>query len=183
MRGTQDFADYWSAMDYCVKWARINRERIVSSAVSALEKVVGSSVIELDEFDTRHNFAAQERLGGGSVGIVHRKGAVRARGRVTIPGSMGTATAVGVGLDNPDSWGSCSHGAGRVMSRGQAKRSDDQVLEWMRRMKECGISVISAGSVADELPFAYKDIQEVMAWQEDLVELEDWLIPMAVLKG
>ena len=115
---------------------------------------------------------------------VHRKGAVRAVGRVIVPGSMGTASYIGEGLANADSFESCSHGAGRAMGRKQAKRAIPRERV-MSQLAERGVHLETASKadVAEEAPEAYKDIEDVMKYQRDLVRATVKLRPMGVVKG
>jgi len=132
--------------------------------------------------DIHHNYAAIEHHFNQDV-WVHRKGATLAREGTTgiIPGSQGTHSYIVKGKGNPDSFNSCSHGAGRQMGRKQAKRelnlADEQAL-----MEGIVHSVRNQGDL-DEAPSAYKDIEEVMANQQDLVEILVTLTPLGVLKG
>ena len=131
-----------------------------------------------------HNYAAWENHFGKNV-IVHRKGATLAREGVTgiIPGSMGTASYIVEGLGNPDSFCSCSHGAGRTMSRSAAIKNLN-LEEEIRMMNEKGIiHGIRQQKDLDEAASAYKDIETVMANQNDLVKIKTRLLPVAVIKG
>ena len=118
--------------------------------------------------------------------MVHRKGAVRAGAgdTVLIPGSMGTASYVGRGLGNPDSFETCQHGAGRVLGRGAAKRAKTSA-EVFAEMAAWGIEFVSnePRTAAEEAAFAYKDIELVMAHSADLVEPVTRLRPLGVVKG
>ena len=120
------------------------------------------------DLENHHNFAWKEEHGGETL-IVHRKGATPAGTGVLgiIPGSMATTTYVARGKGNPESLNSAAHGAGRLMSRTQAK----QTFAWShvhKYLDERGVTLLSAG--LDEVPMVYKDIDEVMAAQSDLVE-------------
>ncbi|MEN6430563.1 MAG: RtcB family protein, partial [Coriobacteriales bacterium] len=116
--------------------------------------------------------------------VVHRKGAVHARGTVLVPGSMGTASYVAEGLANPESFESCSHGAGRAMGRKAAVRalSRERVLADLQS-RDVHPMKTRLGDVAEEAPQAYKDIEEVMRWQSDLVTPKIRLTPLGVVKG
>ena len=115
---------------------------------------------------------------------MHRKGAVRAEGTVLVPGSMGTASYVGRGLESPDSFCSCSHGAGRVLGRKQAVRTIP-VETVLRDLEERDVRLFKPkkGDVAEESPAAYKDIEDVMRRQRDLVEPLLRLVPFGVVKA
>jgi tRNA-splicing ligase RtcB (3'-phosphate/5'-hydroxy nucleic acid ligase) len=135
--------------------------------------------------DVHHNYAAWENH-LGSNGIVHRKGAVRARvgEMVLIPGSMGTASYVGEGLGNPVSFSTCQHGAGRAMSRGAARKAKaaDEVVAEVRTL---GIALHSGDpkTVNEEAAFAYKDIETIMAASATLVRPTRRLTPLGIVKG
>lgn len=153
--------EYWAAMELMGRYAAANHEVIHRTVLAAL----GARALTVVE--NHHNFAWREVHGGREV-VVHRKGATPAgRGVLgVIPGSMATPGWVVRGLGNPASLDSASHGAGRDMSRAEAKRRlrrDDVLAQLQRR----GIELISAG--LDEAPGAYKDIEQVMTAQQDLV--------------
>jgi tRNA-splicing ligase RtcB len=134
-----------------------------------------------DIVNNHHNYAAEETH-YGQRDWVHRKGATSARAGELgiIPGSMGTRSYIVRGLGNVDSFASCSHGAGRVMGRKEAKRSIS-----MDRFKQTmkGIHFSVSPRHLDEAPDAYKDINRVIANQRDLVEVVTELRPLAVVKG
>ena len=131
-----------------------------------------------------HNYAAWENHFEENV-IVHRKGATRARvGEIgIIPGSQGTKSYIVEGLGNPDSFLSCSHGAGRAMSRSEAVRSLSLEDEVARLEAQGIVHAIRGQKDLEEAAGAYKDIDEVMACQEDLVRIVTELSPVAVIKG
>jgi len=135
--------------------------------------------------DVHHNYAAWENH-FGSNGIVHRKGAVRARAgeTVLIPGSMGTASYVAEGLGNPESFETCQHGAGRAMSRAMARKAMTSA-EVHAEMASLGVALHSGDpkTVAEEAAFAYKDIETVMAASTSLVRPVKRLTPLGVVKG
>ena len=182
--GTDDFVGYWSAMEYALRFAEVNRSRmldVVEAAFAAHTKIGRFERV----VDVHHNYAAWENHFGKN-GIVHRKGAVRAQQDeiVLIPGSMGTASYVGEGHGNAESFETCQHGAGRAMSRTvarKAKSSDEVYAE----MAELGVVLRSSepGSVAEEAAFAYKDIESVMAASASLVRPTKRLTPLGVVKG
>jgi tRNA-splicing ligase RtcB (3'-phosphate/5'-hydroxy nucleic acid ligase) len=171
--------DYLREMQYAMEFAEENRAAMMLKAIAALA-AVGLKPQWGDEIvHTHHNYAAQENHFGKNV-WVHRKGAVRAKGRVIIPGSMGTASYIGEGKFNPESFGSCSHGAGRVMSRTQANKT---ITHEAAVASMAGVSYgIRAGNY-DEMPAAYKDVDLVIARQTDLVDVVHRLTPLAVVKG
>jgi tRNA-splicing ligase RtcB (3'-phosphate/5'-hydroxy nucleic acid ligase) len=138
-----------------------------------------------DMVNIHHNDATLEEHFGKQVWI-HRKGAVKAaRGTETVtPGSMGTGSYLGRGLGSPDSFSSCAHGAGRRLSRGRA-RDQLTLAEELERIAEAGGKVFASSpdAVLDEMPAAYKDLDEVMAAQADLVEPVRRFTPFGTYKG
>lgn len=180
---TQEFNDYWAEMQYCVDFALCNRrlmmERIQEVLADALPGIEFEPMINI-----AHNYAAWEQHYGENV-IVHRKGATLAREGVTgiIPGSQGTASYIVEGLGNPESFNSCSHGAGRLMSRTAAINTlslDDEV----KRLDDRGIvHAIRTKRDLEEAAGAYKDIEQVIAFEADLVKVKTRLLPVAVIKG
>ena len=180
---THEFNDYWGEMNYCIAFAKCNRqlmmERIKEVIVDALPLAEFEPTI-----DIAHNYAAFENHFGANC-IVHRKGAVRARaGEIgIIPGSQGTSSYIVKGLGNPDSFMSSSHGAGRLMSRTQAIKTlnlEDEI----KKMESKGIvHSIRSQRDLDEAASAYKDIDQVIALETDLVKVITKLEPLAVIKG
>lgn len=181
--GVKEFTDYWKEMSYCVDFAFCNRklmmDRIQEIVADVLPQVVFDPMINI-----AHNYAAWEHHYGQNV-IVHRKGAVRARAGETgiIPGSQGTSSYIVEGLGCPEAFMSSSHGAGRVMSRKEAIRTLS--LEKEKEMLDSKgiIHGIRSANHLDEAASAYKDIDEVMANQTDLVKIRTRLSPIAVIKG
>ena len=182
--GSDDFVGYWSAMEFALRFAEVNRSRMldVAEAAFAAHTTIGRFERVVD---VHHNYAAWEHHAGTN-GIVHRKGAVRARAgeTVLIPGSMGTASYVGEGLGNAESFETCQHGAGRAMSRTAARKakSSDEVYA---EMASLGVALRSSEpkGVAEEAAFAYKDIESVMAASASLVRPTKRLTPLGVVKG
>lgn len=175
---------YWAAMQYALRFAEVNRSRMLDQVRHALRKTTAIERFQLT-VDIHHNYAAWEQH-FGQQGIVHRKGAVRACAGeiVLIPGSMGTASYVAIGLGNPDSFETCQHGAGRAMSRSAARQRMSST-ELFRQMETLGVRLYSGDrkSAAEEAPFAYKDIEEVMAASHDLIRPLKRLTPLGVVKG
>jgi tRNA-splicing ligase RtcB len=174
---------YYKEMQYCTEFAFANRklmmERIQSVVTSTLSGVEYEPLINI-----AHNYAAWEEHFGKKV-IVHRKGATSAKaGEVgIIPGSQGTKSYIVEGLGNPDSFTSCSHGAGRRMSR-KAAVNNLNLEEERRKLDEQGvIHSIRHKNDLEEASSAYKDIAQVMAFQSDLVKIRVELSPLAVIKG
>lgn len=174
---------YWNEMNYCVEFALANRKLMMERTKSAFKEIIPE--VEFSHFINKpHNFAALEEHFGEEV-IVHRKGATRARKGEwgMIPGSQGTQSFLVKGKGNVDSFESCSHGAGRVMSRAAARRNLD-LKEERKILTDQGIlHAIRHKGDLDEAPSSYKDIDEVMANQEALVEVQIKLQPLAVIKG
>jgi len=131
-----------------------------------------------------HNYAKMENHFGQNL-LVHRKGATLAIEKTIgiIPGSQGSKSYIVQGKGNKDSFNSCSHGAGRLMSRTQAKKELSLEKEIANLEKQGILHSIRGVGQLDEAPSAYKDIQEVMANQKDLVEILVELTPLAVIKG
>lgn len=174
--------DYMREMAYCVELARVNRLTMMAFIREAFAKV-RPGVTFGEVINVPHNYAAWEQHFGHNV-IVHRKGATRARrGDIgIIPGSMGTKSFIVEGLGNPDAFMSCSHGAGRRMSRSQAFKRLSLDHE-CAAMNARGIIHNMSQRGLDEAPSAYKDIDRVMALESDLVRPVVELLPMAVVKG
>jgi tRNA-splicing ligase RtcB len=179
---SQGFRDYMFAVHWAQKFARLNRKIMMDSVIEALTKAY-----EIPLFDTElsischHNYVAQENHFGQNVWVT-RKGAVRAREGDwgIIPGSMGAKSYIVKGKGDSDSFHSCSHGAGRKMSRNKAKKTF--TVEDHIKATE-GIECRKDASVLDETPGAYKDIDNVMAAQQDLVEPVYTLRQVLCVKG
>jgi tRNA-splicing ligase RtcB (3'-phosphate/5'-hydroxy nucleic acid ligase) len=180
---TPEARAYWSDMEAAMKWAEENHRRMAAKVTGAFARYLPAVTGEVVA-SVHHNYAAWESHHGRN-GIVHRKGAVRAREgeMVLIPGSMGTASYVGLGLGSEASFQTCQHGAGRAMSRHEAaRRWDEQALAGI--MAEAGVLMAGeAKGATDEAPGAYKLIETVMADSADLVKPARRLRPLAVLKG
>lgn len=174
--------EYLQAMTWCLRFAKENRRLIADSIRAVVTRRFPQASFD-DVIDVHHNYAAIETHFGREV-VVHRKGAVRAVGRVIVPGSMGTASYICRGLANPDSFESCSHGSGRALGRKAAMRaiSPESVKA---QLKESDVEFVAAkkGRIAEEAPAAYKNIEEVMDEQSDLVERVVRLLPVGVVKG
>jgi tRNA-splicing ligase RtcB len=180
---TEEALKYYKEMRYCTEFALANRklmmERIQQVVSTVLYNVVYDEMINI-----AHNYAAWEEHFGEKI-VIHRKGATSAKAGETgiIPGSQGTKSYIVEGLGNPESFMSCSHGAGRVMSRSAAIRNLDLEAE-KRKLDEQGIiHSIRSKSDLEEAASAYKDISQVMAFQSDLVKIKVELSPLAVIKG
>ncbi len=179
--GSELFDDYVEAVDWAQEYARVNRELMLAAILAALRKHQPRFRLEAEALDCHHNYVAREHHFGADV-FLTRKGAVRAReGDLgIIPGSMGARSFIVRGRGNPQSFHSCSHGAGRAMSRGEARRrfsvEDHRIAT---RDVECR----KDAAVVDETPGAYKSIDAVMHAQRDLVEVIHELRQVVCVKG
>lgn len=185
--GTPLAAAYWEAMLFAMHFAEINRVHMLGAVGAVISGVLGHDQVRVPKIvvDCHHNYAAWENHGGWN-GIVHRKGAVRARNgeNVLIPGSMGTASYWGRGKGNPQSFQTCQHGAGRAMSRGAARKLYEvATMTAELEAAETQVFTPKIADVLDEAPRAYKDIEAVMADSTDLVEVVKRLRPIATVKG
>ena len=175
--------EYLDEMNYCVEFALANRKKMMEDVQNSILQVIDEVKFE-NIINIAHNYAKMENHFGENV-MVHRKGATSARkGEVgIIPGSQGTASYIVEGLGNPESFQSCSHGAGRKMGRNQARKNLD-LEEEKKKLEDQGIvHSIREVNDLDEASGAYKSIEEVMANQEDLVKILVKLIPLGVVKG
>jgi len=182
-RGTKEFGMYWEEMKYCVDFALCNRRLMMMR----IEEVLADSLkgIEFEPMiNIAHNYAACENHFGHDV-FIHRKGATLARKGVTgiIPGSQGTASYIVEGLGNAESFCSCSHGAGRVLSRKAAIQSLSMAEEVARLEARGIVHAIHCQDDMQEASGAYKNIEEVIANEQDLVKIKTRLLPVAVIKG
>ena len=174
--------EYIQAMRIGMRFAEENRLHMLERITEAMRKFIPNMEVE-EAIDTHHNYASLEHHYGSDY-LVHRKGAVRAVGKVIIPGSMGTYSYIGEGLQNPESFWSCSHGAGRRMGRKEATRqfTAQSIIEEMR-IKDIELYKVKKEDVAEECAAAYKDIDEVMENQSNLVKPLVKLRPIGVVKG
>lgn len=181
---TQEGQDYLLEMQYCIDFAFASRMLMMERIKSVFADVFGDSFYTTDFINIAHNYARKENHFGSNV-IVHRKGATSARKGEAgiIPGSQGTKSYIVRGKGNVESFQSCSHGAGRVMGRRQAMRELTLEDEIKKLDKKGIVHAIRGARDLDEAPSAYKNIQEVMRNQEDLVEIVVELSPLAVIKG
>jgi tRNA-splicing ligase RtcB len=175
--------EYLDAMNFALDFAKANRFAIITAIKASVQEIMGE--VEFDEtINIHHNYAAMEQHFGRNV-IVHRKGATSAReGQIgIIPGSQGTKSYIVRGKGNPESFMSCSHGAGRRMGRRQAQR--ELTLEQEKKLLDNQgiIHAIRTKKDLDEASGAYKDISVVMANQSDLVDIVVELTPLAVIKS
>lgn len=181
--GSQHFGDYVKALKWAQSYAMKNRELMMEGVLGALASIPGIPAFQtnLDAVNCHHNYVDREHHFGKDVWVT-RKGAVRAReGEMgIIPGSMGAKSYIVRGKGNVDSFCSSSHGAGRAMSRTEAKRRF--TLEDHKKSTE-GIECRKDADVIDETPGAYKDIDTVMDAQKDLVEIVHTLRQVLCVKG
>lgn len=180
--GTEHFNDYVEAVGWAQRFARLNREAMMVAVIGAVKSVIGKPFeTHVEAVNCHHNYVQKERHFGEDV-LITRKGAVRAgAGELgIIPGSMGAKSFIVRGKGNAESFESCSHGAGRAMSRNEAKRRF--TLEDQTRAT-AGVECRKDEAVIDEIPMAYKDIDAVMAAQADLVEVVHTLKQVVCVKG
>jgi tRNA-splicing ligase RtcB (3'-phosphate/5'-hydroxy nucleic acid ligase) len=179
--GTEHFDDYVAAVQWAQRYAMTNRSLMMDAVIGAARAEQPPFELGETAVNCHHNYVAPEHHFGRDV-FVTRKGAVRARlGDLgIIPGSMGARSYIVRGKGNPDSFQSCSHGAGRLMSRGEAKRRFS--LDDHNKATE-GVECRKDADVIDETPMAYKPIDKVMAAQADLVEAVHELRQVVCVKG
>lgn len=180
---SEEGRNYRKDMEFCVSFAFYNRTLMMDRIKAIISEGIPGIVFSMN-LDIAHNYAAMEHHFGADV-MVHRKGATRAReGEIgIIPGSQGAHSYIVRGKGNPDSFMSCSHGAGRRMGRNQACKTLSLADE-VKKMDDLGIvHSIRTERDLDEAAGAYKDIETVMGNQEDLVEIVTELSPLGVIKG
>ncbi len=180
--GSQYFQDYCEAVEWAQDFAKANREVMMTRVISALREQISKPFqTHLEAINCHHNYVQKERHFDQNV-FITRKGAVSAYlGQLgIIPGSMEAKSYIVRGKGNPDSFCSCSHGAGRKLSRTQAKKlfTVDDHIEATR-----GVECRKDAGVLDEIPMAYKDIDAVMEAQKDLVEIVYTLKQVVCVKG
>lgn len=180
-KGNGLFNQYKEAMLWCQEYAKLNRQLMMSEILRILRRELPEFTNQREAINCHHNYAEIENHFGKNFWIT-RKGAVRAReGDLgIIPGSMGTSSFIVKGKGNKDSYCSCSHGAGRSMSRKKA-RMTISFEEHKEKMK--GIEASLNKDFIDESPRAYKDIHKIMEAQKDLVSIEAELTPILNIKG
>jgi tRNA-splicing ligase RtcB len=180
--GTDHFDDYVEAVGWAQDFAALNRRMMMTNVIRALRGQIAKPFdAEMEAVNCHHNYVQRENHFGENV-LVTRKGAVRAAKGVMgiIPGSMGAKSFIVRGLGNPESFDSCSHGAGRVMSRTAAKKLvtlDEHIAD------TAGVECRKDEGVIDETPKAYKPIEAVMAAQADLVEIVHTLKQVVCVMG
>jgi tRNA-splicing ligase RtcB (3'-phosphate/5'-hydroxy nucleic acid ligase) len=181
--GAEYFDDYLHAVEWAQQFAMINRVTMMDQVELALRKLGSLPGFELSQLviNCHHNYVAREEHFGQKLWLT-RKGAVRAQAGDwgIIPGSMGVGSYIVRGKGNPESFNSCSHGAGRLMSRNQAKKQ----ISLEQHLKDtAGVECRKDEGIIDESPSAYKPLDAVMAAQSDLVEIVHKLRPVVCVKG
>ena len=179
--GTEHFDDYWQAVQWAQEYARVNRQEMMRLILETLNRNLPPFQIMGEIISCHHNYVVRENHYKSNI-FLTRKGAIRARKEDwgIIPGSMGTKSYIVKGKGNPESFCSCSHGAGRRMGRKEAKRRFN--VEDMATQTQ-GVECRKDEDVIDEIPAAYKPIDEVMANQNDLVEIAHTLKQVVCIKG
>ncbi len=179
--GTQHFEDYVQAVGWAQEYASLNRRLMLTLIFGQLEQFFPKIRVEESAINCHHNYVERENHYGEEVWVT-RKGAIRARENDwgIIPGSMGTSSYIVKGKGNPESFNSCSHGAGRRMSRKQAFQEFN-----MRDLEKQtqGVEMSRRKAIIDEIPSAYKNIDNVMADQKDLVDVAHTLKQILNVKG
>jgi len=176
---TKEAHEYLEAMNYALEFAFESRKHMMFKTIEIINNNIGC---EFDDMiNIHHNYASMENHFSSNV-LIHRKGATLARDGIgIIPGSQGTSSYIVKGLNNDKSFTSCSHGAGRIMGRNEAKKKlnmDDEIA------KMDGIlHSIRGKDDLDEAPGAYKNIDDVINLEKDLIEITVSLKPLAVIKG
>jgi tRNA-splicing ligase RtcB (3'-phosphate/5'-hydroxy nucleic acid ligase) len=175
--------EYLADLDWALAYADLNRRRMMDVAVDVLGRIADARPVHDSYLHCHHNHVRREAHGGETL-WVHRKGAIPAAlGEVgLVPGSMGTASVHVVGLGHEGALGSCAHGAGRRLSRSDARRRIS-VTQLAREAGEVLFDHRLAASLRDEAPSAYKDIDSVLAAQRDLARVTRRLRPVLVYKG
>ena len=181
VQGTSEFSRYMAELHWAQTFAKFNREEMMDRVITCVARWTGIEVERVETVNCHHNYTAWEHHGGKDV-IVSRKGAINAHQGVLglIPGSMGAASYVVEGKGNSASICSAPHGAGRLMSRTQARKAftQDELREAMQ-----GIEYRDSAELVDEIPGAYKPIDQVMADAADLVTIKHELHQLINVKG
>ncbi|MBJ8483953.1 RtcB family protein [Acinetobacter vivianii] len=179
--GSNSFNDYVEAVEWAQEYAFENRREMMRLILEAIRPLLPPFQMTKEAINCHHNYVSQENHYGEDL-LITRKGAIRAGldELGIIPGSMGARSFIVKGKANPESFCSCSHGAGRKMSRSKAKllfNQDDLIQQTQ------GIECRKDSGVIDEIPGAYKDIDQVMANQSDLIEIVHTLKQILCIKG
>ncbi|MHA3079167.1 RtcB family protein [Acinetobacter sp. ANC 5502] len=180
-QGSNSFNDYVEAVEWAQNYAYENRREMMRLILEAIRPILPSFQMTKEAINCHHNYVSQETHFGENV-FVTRKGAIRAGEDELgiIPGSMGARSYIVRGKGNPESFCSCSHGAGRKMSRSKAKLlfSQQDLIQQTQ-----GIECRKDSGVIDEIPGAYKDIDQVIAYQSDLIDVVHTLKQILCIKG
>lgn len=182
--GHRETERYFMEMNYCLDFALSNRRAMMNIIRDIIDEHTDWDGCFKEVYNIHHNYCVLEEHFGESM-WVHRKGATSAKEDEIgiIPGSQGTKSYIVRGLGNPESFESCSHGSGRKMGRGQARR-ELNLEEEISKLNDQGIvHSIRTSQDLDEAAGAYKDVVQVMEQQKDLVEIVVELTPLAVIKG
>ena len=179
--GSASFDDYVEAVEWAQAYAYENRREMMRLILEAIRPLLPSFQLTKEAINCHHNYVSQEQHDGEDL-LITRKGAIRAGKDELgiIPGSMGARSYIIRGKGHPDSFCSCSHGAGRKMSRNKAKHLFNQ-QDLIQQTQ--GIECRKDAGVIDEIPSAYKDIDQVMAQQSDLIEVVHTLKQVLCIKG
>jgi tRNA-splicing ligase RtcB len=182
VQGTDHFDDYCEALRFAQQFAQVNRDIMMDRTLKAMQAELGITFnSNVEAVSCHHNYVAWERHFGDNC-LVTRKGAVRAQegDLCIIPGAMGKQSFICRGKGNRDSFNSCSHGAGRLMSRTEAKKrfTLDDHAEATK-----GVECRKDADVIDETPAAYKSLADVMSSQNDLIEVVHTLRAILNIKG
>ena len=180
--GSKHFDDYVEAVGWAQDYARRNRDVMMANVIAAARREIGKPFeADVEAVNCHHNYVQHETHFGADI-LVTRKGAVSAKkGELgIIPGSMGAKSYIVRGLGNEEAFCSCSHGAGRTMSRNEAKRRYT-VADQIRATAD--VECRKDADVIDEIPMAYKDIDAVMQAQKSLVEVVHTLKQVVCVKG
>tara|TARA_R110000824_G_scaffold218435_3_gene405083 strand:+ start:12676 stop:13965 length:1290 start_codon:yes stop_codon:yes gene_type:complete len=180
-QGVDEYGQYMKALNWAQQYAYWNRKLMMEDVQSAVEEVLKTPIRIDQDIDCHHNYAAMENHFGKNC-LVTRKGAVRAREGdwVLIPGSMGSRSYVAMGKGNEASFTSCSHGAGRVMSRTKAKKN---ITLRQHEQDTEGVICYKDEAVLDESPRAYKSIDAVINAEKDLIEVRHTIKQIICIKG
>lgn len=176
------FDGYVQAVSWAQQVAAVNRELMLAAVIDAMTQSMGRSITHQEQVvSCHHNYVSCEHHFGQEVWVT-RKGAISARAGEMgiIPGAMGKESLIVAGLGNPESWCSCSHGAGRVLSRTAAK---ERFTVADLRQQTAGLECRKTRAFVDEIPAAYKPLSQVMADQQDLVEVRARLRAVLCVKG
>ena len=179
--GTEHFADYVEAVHWAQEYAMANRQAMLELVLQGVARHLPPFAVTTEAVNCHHNYVAKEHHYGADVWVT-RKGAIRARdGDLGIvPGSMGARSYIVRGKGNPESFCSSAHGAGRRMSRTAAEK---QFTQADLQAQTAGVICRKDKGVIDEIPGAYKDIDQVMANQRDLTEILHTLKQVVCVKG